>query len=398
MPAGAPSESPHGHIAALDGLRGLAIFVVLWYHYWMLAPVAPALIVGGHRLSIAIVAQTGWVGVNLFFFISGFVIFYPYARSMVDGSPAQTLRAFFIKRLLKIVPSYYLSTIVLVAIGYTQLTAGSALRQLAVHAFFLHPFLPSTFYALNGVTWSLGVEVQFYVLFACLWGLIRRAPVAAFATLALGSVLYRSVVLAHANAAQASFLLDELPAYLDIFAAGMACAFAYRWIDVRCPALARRRAVWTALAIAAGAVFYALLFGIEALGPHSPLVEAVGAQSVEAILFFGIALGSLFALPAWRTLLANPIALGLAAISYNLYLWHQAVAVEIARAIGGASQVVPPALYLPFLALSVVLSLLVAIAMTLWFERPLIALGRGLTQPFANADDRPDARPREVVP
>jgi len=68
------------------------------------------------------------------------------------------------------------------------------------------------------------------------------------------------------------------------------------------------------------------------------------------------------------------------------------VAVESARAIGGRSQVVPPALYLPFLALSVVISLLVAIAMTQSVERPLIALGRRLMRLFADKKARREAQ------
>jgi peptidoglycan/LPS O-acetylase OafA/YrhL len=363
-------------LAALDGLRGIAILVVLWYHYWMLAPIVPAVVIAGHRLSLEIVAQTGWIGVNLFFFISGFVIFYPYARFLVDGSPEAPLTTFFIKRMFKIVPSYYLSMIVLVAIGFTQLTLPSAVRQVAVHALFLHPFSPSTFYALNGVTWSLGVEVQFYVLFACLWGGIRRAPWAAFATLAGIGIAYRTIVATSTHGAQAGFLLDQLPAYLDIFAAGMACAYAYRSIDARMPSLARRRSVWTAAAVGALGAGYALLFLVAEVNARSPVVEFVGSQSLEAVVFLVLTLGSLFAFSGWVSALANPALLWLAAISYNLYLWHQAVGVEIARFVGGRSQIVPPALYLPFLGASIALSLLIAMATTAWIERPLLEVGR----------------------
>ena len=80
----------------LDGLRGLAIALVVWYHAWLVS--------GQGLAGINFVAEAGFLGVDLFFFISGFCIFYPYARSMRDGRPAPTKRRFFSRRALKILP------------------------------------------------------------------------------------------------------------------------------------------------------------------------------------------------------------------------------------------------------------------------------------------------------
>ncbi len=64
----------------MDGLRGLAILLVVLFHYWQLS--FWAIPIGGDR-TIEMVQYAGFLGVELFFFISGFCLFYPYAKGRV---------------------------------------------------------------------------------------------------------------------------------------------------------------------------------------------------------------------------------------------------------------------------------------------------------------------------
>src|ERR1700692_2117973 len=89
----------HPPPGVLDGLRGLAVLLVLWYHVWEISWLTPP-------AWLAFLPATGFIGVTLFFFLSGFVIAYPFVRSRFDESPQPSWRHFVWRRFIKIVPSY----------------------------------------------------------------------------------------------------------------------------------------------------------------------------------------------------------------------------------------------------------------------------------------------------
>jgi peptidoglycan/LPS O-acetylase OafA/YrhL len=95
----------------LDGLRGVAVLLVLWYHVWEIswlnAPFA----------WLQFVPETGFVGVHLFFFLSGFVIVYPFVRAAASGRHQPSWGHFAWRRFIQIFPSYALAIVVAVGRG-----------------------------------------------------------------------------------------------------------------------------------------------------------------------------------------------------------------------------------------------------------------------------------------
>ena len=361
--AGEPPAAAGGsRLAAIDGLRGFAIALIVIYHIW------PGFT---KPLALTIVPLTGWVGVDLFFFISGFAIFYPYARTAVDGHREQTLRTFVLRRFGKIVPSYVLAIIVVLALGIATTMPGTTLTtQLVTHALFIHNWYPATEEGLIGVLWSLGVEVQFYVLFAFTRKLALRSPLvyaASLVAIALGFHLWVALALHRHD----GIVMDQLPANLDLFGAGIACAYLYRKIDAHKADLKAKHGVWTFAAFVATVVCYALLFVIRrsALDPTFSSVADSFVHIAEAVTLFTLTLATLFALPQWQRFVANPVTLYLADISYNLYIWHQLIYVNAEHRFGGAhltrSRTI--ALGLASLAFSLVLTTL----LTKYYEHPL---------------------------
>ena len=71
----------------IDGLRGLAILLVFSYHAWLFSWFTPSLSVFGIALPVDTFPLVGYLGVDLFFLISGFCLFFPDARSAVEGAP-----------------------------------------------------------------------------------------------------------------------------------------------------------------------------------------------------------------------------------------------------------------------------------------------------------------------
>jgi peptidoglycan/LPS O-acetylase OafA/YrhL len=152
---------------ALDGLRGLAVLMVFLYHYGGgLQSSVPSI-----RL-IGYITQASWLGVTLFFALSGFLI----TGSLWDTvGQRHRLRNFYVRRALRILPLYILA---LTAVAVTALLTGATLAQLkplAIFVFFLQDFPHLASIALNNHSplplyhfWTLAVEEQFYLI----WPLI----------------------------------------------------------------------------------------------------------------------------------------------------------------------------------------------------------------------------------
>ena len=387
------SKAPH--LAALDGLRGIAVILVMWYHFWQLTWLPVDVPYGLGKWNFNVFPETGSAGVDLFYFVSGFCLFYPYARTLFDGAPLQSVRSFFYRRVIKIVPSYYLAILLMIVLGFAHFDSrDEAVHQIFAHVVFLQNVWGETWGGIDGVMWSLATEVQFYVVFPAICWCAMRRPLVTFAALvALGDV-YRFAIVARGG--DVLHDIDKLPGAIDLFAAGMFAAWAYRAIAVRRPKLASRRAFWTALAFVGFLACYELLsyqfahryddgwlYGWKAT--FRPLFD---------LALVPVTLGSLFGYRLWQRILGNRVAVFLSLISYNLYLWHQPIGVALADHhwlphIGDEKQ--DHLWGIEFMALAVVVSIAVAWAISTFFEQPVLR-----RRPFVDFTFRIRLRGRRV--
>ena len=367
---------PKDHLAPLDGLRGIAIALVAWFHVWQITWLAADVNVFGTTFNFNWIAEDGFVGVDLFFFISGFCLFYPYALTLFDGKPRQRVRTFAYRRAIKILPSYVFAIVAMIALGWVKFdSAGDAVRQIGLHLLFIHTFFADSYGSINGVLWSLATEVQFYVIFPIVcWAAMRR-PWWTFGALIAIANAYR---LLTAHDFDVVHQIDQLPGTLDLFATGMLAAYLFRLVSTRAPKLARRRSLWTAVAVVGVVTFCATLqsaFAARLYADWPQKWELLGRPAMT-VAFVLVTIGSLFAVPLWQRVLANPVLVFLSAISYNLYLWHQTIARELLAhripPFGGASEHADPAWGLPYTLVAFAAAVLVASAVTYGFERPLM--------------------------
>jgi peptidoglycan/LPS O-acetylase OafA/YrhL len=375
-----------GRIAVLDGLRGLAILLVVLTHSF-LTGFRPAASLGPIAVGIEPAVLAGSLGVELFFFLSGFVLFVPYARATLEGRPLPTLAHFLDRRFIKIVPSYFVAVLVTAFLFYIPADVEQERwSQIARHLAFIHPFWYDSMYGIVGAFWSLGVEVQFYAVFPLLAALMRRWPLATYVVLfAIGEGFRVWLQLTKRNGD--FFWVCQLPAQIDLFALGMLCAYAYVAFG---PRLGGSRAARTSTAIAVAAS----AFGIWLLNDFSRVTKTMTVadhqswqndhRAVVSLTIAAIALGSLFGQRWWRALVANPPLLWLSTISYNLYLWHEAIVTQCWKTgfpcsgITNAWQV-DPHWDRDFFFTYVGISVAVAAIVTYGLERPLLRLGtRGL--------------------
>lgn len=147
----------NSRVNEIDLLRFLAAIAVVLYHYAFRGYSSGNLTVMSYP-SLAPVARYGYLGVELFFIISGFVIL----MTAANGS----LRSFAVSRMVRLYPAYWacctITFLVILAIGAPRFTA--SLKQYLVNMTMLNSFLrvPS----IDGAYWSLAVEMRFYALVA----------------------------------------------------------------------------------------------------------------------------------------------------------------------------------------------------------------------------------------
>ena len=312
--------------------------------------------------------QSGYLGVDLFFFISGCCIALPYARARSAGIAPPTAGEFAKRRARKILPSYLLALAVF-AIAFHDRFDGplTLLAHLAAHAAFVHVFSPATFGSLSGPLWTLGIEVQFYVLFALLAPVITRRPFTVYACFAAVSVLYRAAIAALGIDTDFGWL-NQLPAVLDIFGAGVLAAFLHVGISTSTrlprPALATAAAV---AALAAVAAAFAIATSIAASDGDDAVHRWLNAWRVSfgPVLLLAT-LGLSFGSARIRSFAGSRPLRGLSIVSYAAYLFNLEIVVALGR-LG-----LPPAAVFWLGAFG---TLLVAAAVTYGFERPLARFG-----------------------
>jgi peptidoglycan/LPS O-acetylase OafA/YrhL len=172
-PAASGHPAPLAHLPSLDGLRGIAILLVLLHNFDVLD------LGGAHALGPVLVKECfyiGWIGVQLFFVLSGYLI---TRGLLVTQDQPDYFERFFLKRVLRIFPLYYLALLVflvlLPATGWVEQRSMqySPLWLWAYLSNWTTPFEPT-----GGPLphfWSLAVEEQFYLVWPLLlWKLRLR--------------------------------------------------------------------------------------------------------------------------------------------------------------------------------------------------------------------------------
>jgi len=304
-------EVPPTYLRAVDGLRALAILPVLLLHAGF--PFLPG----------------GFVGVDVFFVISGFLISRILLAEMTepDQTPGTFSPArFYERRARRILPPLLLVLLGSLLVGWLCMlpqelqTLGQSLLASLLFASNAYFWQTSNYFSPGAQqlpllhTWSLAVEEQFYLLFPwMLHALHQRRQRAGGLLLGLAAVL--SLLLAQWASQHlpiANFYL--LPSRAWELLAGAALA----WQEGRVRALLARP---PALAQGAGLLGLGLLvFALLALDHHTPFPGLYALLPVAAslLLIAGARPGTVAG-----GLLATPLLVGIGRVSYSAYLWHQ---------------------------------------------------------------------------
>jgi peptidoglycan/LPS O-acetylase OafA/YrhL len=325
-------------LVAIDGLRALAAACVLVYHVWRFA--APDGDEPDLGAASALMPHL-WHGVTLFFVISGFLLYRPFAAAALRGRPAPSVRRYLRNRALRILPAYWVVLLLtafvlqtaLVPQGATARTEGVPDAELLVlNLLLLQNFSFDGLFTGVGPAWSLAVEVVFYAVLPLLALLALRARLAgaggrarALAPIAFLLLLGLSGrVAAHTVAGWELGVLRSFWALADLFALGMLVAVAAIEVEDGRLALPRRfRAAAAGLIVAVAGV--GLATDTTNLAPRDPATSvhnvAVGAACALLV--------ALVVLPGRRRrgdplrLLELRAVAAAGLVSYSAFLWHE---------------------------------------------------------------------------
>jgi peptidoglycan/LPS O-acetylase OafA/YrhL len=341
-----PPSPSHTRLAELDALRGIAAMAVVLFHYFtkfdeLFGHATPPLFVfpWGSYSGVNLFAL-GHYGVNLFFMISGFVIFMTLERTKKPMD-------FVVSRFSRLFPAYWLavaltfSVVSVLGLPGKEATLGQAVANLSmVHSFFNVPHV-------DGVYWTLEVELLFYAwaFLAYRLGWLNRVHALLLAAMALRLVYFIA----------AEFFRVDLPWIASRYL--ILNFIAWFALGVMVYRLSGRASVGSStrgadLGVAACAI--ALLSVV-----HTPWIGLLAL--VLTGLLWGAASGRL----PW---LGNRVFLGLGIISYTLYLVHENIGWAVMRPLQAAGWS-----SLASILVALMMSLLLATLLTLLVERPAMA-------------------------
>jgi peptidoglycan/LPS O-acetylase OafA/YrhL len=326
---------------ALDGLRGVAILMVMAFHLYGLVYVLDG---RWHRGAVDLWVGRGfgigWVGVDLFFVLSGFLI----TGILLDAKGTTTyFRSFYARRVLRIFPLYYAFIIFMLVIAPRfDLGDSASLRE---NQFWYWTYLTNIGFSFDGLAspapfgnahvhlWSLAVEEQFYLVWPFVVLALDRRKLTVVALAMIPAALLFRVFLNSDFAPEgvrANAAYGLMPARFDTLALGALIAIALRGD----PGLEPLRRYAGPVIAAAGAGLVALFVTQDGISFIDPDIQSIGYTAIAA-LFAATLLIVLTARPEGmlhRTLVLHPLR-AIGKYSYALYVVHPVVSQTMAREI-----------------------------------------------------------------
>ena len=336
------------HVGVLDGVRALGVLCVLWFHFWQqtwLMPIyqTPFLAWAGiARINPDVIRRVGYLCVDLMLLLSAFVLYLPYARSVFCGTQVESVKTFYKKRFARIVPSYMLAVVVMYAAAMAQgLYTGRfafALKDLLTHLTFTQMLFNDTylFTSITAVMWTVCIEVAFYLVFPLLAKAFRRIPLLIYAAMMLCGIWFSHCIAPAIG--EPRVMVNRFLTFLPVFANGMMAAHLYVWYAERVKHKAIPSILGTVAAAAAMFAVIRLFHACAAAGnAGNQQIWQMQHRTLLSFAFTALLLGASISMKPIRKLLDNRVLAAIAAVSYNLYLWHQWLIVKLCGALGAKS-------------------------------------------------------------
>lgn len=363
------SYRPVRHISSLDGLRGAAALMVVFFHYFPRHGAGP----------LSQLTSFGWAGVDIFFVLSGFLI----TGILYEQRGAEHyFRNFYIRRLLRLSPVYYV------------LFAVALLSAVFMHLPIRPLHVAMIFYGANFVlpiddslakvgafemfhVWSLSLEEQFYLVWPWLVG--GKLSKETLKKICIGGIVLAPIlrlIMLHEHA-RTLWLYQSLPARMDALLMGALLALI---------PLPRLRTAWM---VAGGAL---LAFAVTVWAGHTAFFQSRPIQGLgySALAFFSASLLTMSLHPTTvvSRIFSSKLLRFYGKYSYGLYLWHYFLLLQFERMqawIGGRIPSATVGALVSFVAILLISTVIAVLSYRL------------IEQPFLRLKDRFAAKPASAV-
>lgn len=313
-------------VPQIDGLRFVAIMAVLLHHFHPKFFTSYAEQWSDGMGLINWLMFQGWFGVQLFFIVSGFILSLPFAEQHQGVGRKVRLRDYFVRRLTRLEPPYIVNMLIILAVVVFAGSDGppaEALRNAWGHflatLFYSHNFAYGDVSTISNITWSLEIEVQFYIvapLLGCVFKLkdMRRRRAVLVAGILLSLAL--SAIPGLLKAPWEPFLHRTLAGQMRYFLLGFLLADIYVFSWHRQPKSSRR---WDVVGLIAW-------LSLPALAAYRPSLEPWNEGHLACIVLLPwvllVAYAAAFRGKLLRLVFANPLMTVVGGMCYTIYLYH----------------------------------------------------------------------------
>jgi peptidoglycan/LPS O-acetylase OafA/YrhL len=363
-------SKPKNQIPVLDGVRAIACLAVLSYHVNFLARNS-GLWQPSHGMTILVgaLAYFGESGVTLFFLLSSFLLFLPYAKSLLFDTPWPSLRRFYLRRIFRIVPGYFFALFLIALFFHPEFLHRSHWHD--IWLFITFRMSSSLSQQLDGPFWTLAVEFQFYLLLPiiawffslivcrgtvqwrmfkltlCLfvltaWGLLTR-----YWGLQIADTPKLDFLIPHAvSTALKPYIYGDTGKFFEVFAVGMFISMVYSYTQNA--ALGEswntriHRLSPLILMVGLAILFFLSLWHLYyiSINPYNytkyypvftfldPYIRTISSywqqwQAMGYAISYGLCMSALlYASPWLKRPFELPIVRKIGLISFSLYIWH----------------------------------------------------------------------------
>lgn len=408
-----------------DGIRGVAVVMVVVYHVWALGG-HPDFVIGGH--SVAFAMGTFIYSLDMFFLLSGYLLARPWFTNAQRGRPRPNLKVFWERRLRRLVPAYYVCLVVIIAVFIplqildpATVTGRIGFYNIAAHVTFLHHYFPISageFGGLTGSHWSLSLEMTLYILLpvicwltmarrwrwtiagsvvvALLWAWLCLHSFDAIIRAMVASVSGPTAAIANVGAEEAvmrGFMSTWVPGYFPTFIMGVLLARMYVTSKSRAPGAQApwwensTCAAWAFGFGVVGQLWFVYLVNTASVNPmefqlFGYYLRHIPSAFTLAAIVYGLTYG-----PRWLTRPFESLpARFMGWISYSVFLYHLAV-IHLFLAKTDVAQMPAMQQFLVLTILTFAVTIPVSIASYKLVERPFMAKRR--RAPRTDASDKP---------
>jgi len=353
------------HLYELDFVRCIAILLVVFFHFGLYLDFIPGYFT---------IVRAGSMGVQLFFILSSFLLSQQFVKSQLKNIAFPSIKDYVLKRILRIVPLFLLSSLVLFFIRFREVD--TSFSSIIHYVFFLEDL------RINPVVWSLFIEMRFYLALPLIFLLIKKMDnpwatrililILLLSSYATRYLIYQGIDVGSIAGLWGTMFLENL----DCFMLGIIAAYANEYY--------KSKVFWKIPLLATLVLLLAMVYCSLSYYPtDNRIIKQVFLYPIFNISWVAIIFVLLQLKKFEMTGVINkPIFIYLSTLSYGIYIWHLSIRHYMLAFAEYFTVIESPLFYLSQFILSWLVTLVISHFVYYYFELPIMNSRKKLLKLF----------------